>query len=107
MLAIIYVYAILSIGEGETHKTLPEPNKMYIKRFSDKVSVILWSENTRTGFRHIAVLCFGGYEVDRTKCTYINRTWERYQFESVLLKIADSKKLSAEEREEMLKIIKN
>lgn len=40
-----------------------------------------WSESTRYGFRHIAQM--GAYEF---KCCYYNRTWERFTFESVLLK---------------------
>jgi len=43
------------------------------------------SESTRTGFRHLATLCnANGREIATAKACYINRTWVRYEFESVL-----------------------
>lgn len=51
-----------------------------------------WSENTRYGFRH---LCYAtqdgheGWEPYKGKRCYYNRTWERYQFQSVLQDCAD------------------
>ena len=42
------------------------------------------SQNTRYGFRHIANLLRDGYEIETAKCCYYNRTWECYEFESVL-----------------------
>jgi hypothetical protein len=53
----------------------------------DKYEVVCEAQNTRTGFRHVAVLLRNGIEIDRTKCTYQNRTWESFQFQSVLHKI--------------------
>ena len=41
-------------------------------------------ENTRYGFRHIAVLHKNGFEVCRAKACYYNRTWERFEYETVL-----------------------
>lgn len=43
--------------------------------------------NTRYGFRHDAVLYINGWERDRTKICYYNRTWESFEFESVLEKL--------------------
>jgi hypothetical protein len=42
------------------------------------------SEGTRSGFRHLASLFRDGSEIASTKICYINRTWEAYQFASVL-----------------------
>ena len=42
------------------------------------------SEGTRYGFRHLCTVFKDGYEIAKTKCCYYNRTWERFQFESVL-----------------------
>jgi len=55
-------------------------------RLNDEYTVVCESQNTRTGFRHVAILLRNGDEIYRTKCTYQNRTWERFQFESVLNK---------------------
>lgn len=41
-------------------------------------------EKTRYGFRHVAVLLHKGQEVGRAKQCYYNRTWERFQYETVL-----------------------
>ena len=46
-------------------------------------------QNTRSGFRHVAVLLVDGSEETRTKACYSNRTWERYEFESVLHQLLD------------------
>lgn len=41
-------------------------------------------QKTRQAFRHVAVLLYKGQEVGRAKMCYQNRTWERFEFESVL-----------------------
>jgi hypothetical protein len=46
-------------------------------------------EGTRSGFRHVATLLRNGSEIAKTKICYQNRTWESYEFESVLLKLID------------------
>jgi len=51
------------------------------------VEIIAHFEKTRSGFRHIAILMVDGREVDRAKETYQNRTWERYEFETVIRKL--------------------
>lgn len=63
---------------------------------STKFQFICQSENTRSGFRHLCTPFVNGVRGDRQKCTYTNRTYERYQFESVLHKTIDSLKLSEE-----------
>jgi hypothetical protein len=50
-------------------------------------TIVAESENTRSGFRHVVILMRDGHEVDRTKVTYINRTWESFPFETALQKI--------------------
>lgn len=63
---------------------------MKIFRVNKDIEIVCRAENTRTGFRHLATLIIGDDEVDKAKCTYINRTWERYEFESVMAKLAQS-----------------
>ena len=65
------------------------------------MQVICESQNTRNGFRHIAILMNNGNEVDRTKVTYLNRTWESFEFESVLHKlINETNILNQEEKDQ-------
>ena len=49
--------------------------------------IIAHWEKTRNGFRHIVVLMKDGDEVDRAKATYLNRTWERFDYESAIHKL--------------------
>lgn len=51
---------------------------------------VLESENTRTGFRHIAK----DYSGIVAKCCYQNRTWERYDFQSLLYKLKNKYNLT-------------
>ena len=57
---------------------------------SDEYAIVCKSESTRYGFRHLATLLKNGYEVAKNKCTYYNRTWEAYEFETVMLKAINS-----------------
>lgn len=50
-------------------------------------------ENTRSGFKHVCTMIptFHGVTLDNVTCTryYINRTWEKYEFQSALLSAID------------------
>lgn len=47
-------------------------------------------ENTRNGFRHLSELSMNGRRISEAKCTYLNRAWESYEFQSVMLECVDS-----------------
>lgn len=59
-------------------------DKMRIFNLDDRFNIVCDTQNTRNGFKHIAILHSYGFEVSRTKVCYINRTWERFQYETVL-----------------------
>lgn len=67
---------------------------------SDKYSVVCGSSATRNGFKHTATLLTNGRDTGETvKCNYLNRTWESYEYQSVLYKlIQESKGLDNEEK---------
>ena len=46
-------------------------------------------DKTRNGFKHTAALMIDGHEVDHTKVCYLNRTWESYEYQSVIHKLID------------------
>lgn len=50
-------------------------------------SVITQWDSTSYGFRHLAKLMKDGREVASAKMTYYNRTWERYEYESVIYEL--------------------
>lgn len=68
--------------------------------------VVCESEATRSGFRHVATLLHHGNECEKTKICYLNRTWESFEFESVLLRIIDAH-FEGEERQGFVNIIKS
>lgn len=43
------------------------------------------SRNTRSGFAHDTTLLINGYEEINHTCHYLNRTWECYRFQTVML----------------------
>lgn len=50
-------------------------------------SIICNQRNTRNGFAHDAQLFVDGDFYSEASCFYLNRTWERYGFQSVCLKV--------------------
>lgn len=56
--------------------------------------------NTRYGFAHDTHLFVNGHEYKEATCHYINRTWERYAFQSVMRQAVY---LCKEDRENYLK----
>ena len=62
---------------------------MEIFKINDNTEIVCEWKKTRNAFKHEAVLLVGGKEVDRTKINYLNRTWEQFDFESVLQKLLE------------------
>lgn len=64
---------------------------------------------TRMAFKHTAILHRDGYSDASTKICYCNRTWERYEYESVLEKLFGQveSSLSKYERSRFKLVIKN
>jgi len=54
--------------------------------------IICESQNTKYGFRHIATLFKNNFEIGFEKCCYYNRTWESFEFESVIYKLRENNK---------------
>ena len=55
-----------------------------------KVIIICESGNTRNGFKHTATLYINEFEICKTKCLYLNKTWEYYRYQSVFHKILNN-----------------
>jgi len=84
---------------------------MRIFKIAPKIEVVCRSEKTRYGFRHLATLMIDGIERENDKCCYYNRTWERFEFQSVLIgvinKAQKNKIISNSEREICMKFAEN
>jgi hypothetical protein len=73
-------------------------------KLNDEYTVVCVWKDRRGGFKHVATLLRNGSEVDNTKICYINRTWERFPYASVLYKLID-KCFKGVEREQFLAVI--
>ena len=56
-------------------------------KINNNTEIICEWKKTRVAFKHEATLLKDGVQIDKTKICYQNRTWERYDFESVLRKL--------------------
>ena len=72
--------------------------KMKLFKINNKIEIVCNSESTRYGFRHLATLFVNGIESEKGKCTYQNRTWESYEFQSVLFDVVNKSTLSEEDK---------
>ena len=80
-----------------------------MKKFTvnDRITIVAEFKNTRSGFKHVAHLFLGDNEVEETKVCYLNRTWESYQYQTVIHKLIEkSKFLTQEEKTECLTVLK-
>jgi hypothetical protein len=78
---------------------------MRIFNLNNEYSIVCNWQNTRYGFRHLATLHKAGFEIAEAKVCYYNRTWERFEFESVLNKIIKDN-FTGRERDKFLEVIK-
>ena len=60
---------------------------MKIFKLDEVYSVVCAFKSTRSGFKHTATLMKNGLQIYETKICYLNRTWERFEYESVLRKL--------------------
>lgn len=58
-------------------------------KINKDIEIICQSEGTRYGFRHLASLMVNGHEIEKDKACYYNRTWERFQFETVIRSVLE------------------
>ena len=63
---------------------------MRIFKLDDDYSIVCNFVKTRSGFKHTASLCRHRQEVLAVKECYLNRTWESFEYESVILKVINN-----------------
>lgn len=71
---------------------------MKIFKITKDIEVVCESEKTKYGFRHLATVLRNGNEIGKGKCCYYNRTWEKYEFQSVLFNAIKKADLTEEEK---------
>lgn len=62
---------------------------MKIFEINKDLKIVCESKKTRNGFKHEATLFKDNTKLESVKICYLNRTWERYEFESVLFRAID------------------
>ena len=63
--------------------------KIFIIDELNKIEAVCDWQKTRSGFKHVATLMDHGIERESVKICYLNRTWEAYEYQSVLSKLLD------------------
>jgi len=77
-------------------------------KINEKLNVVCEWKKTRTAFKHEATLLCNGVEQLKVKCCYQNRTWESYEFQTVLRKLLNkSTHLTEEEKKDFADMIEN
>jgi len=77
-------------------------------KINKELEIVCEYKNTRRAFKHEATLLRNGNEIDNTKICYSNRTWESYEYQSVLNKLIDkTTELTDKEKKSSMKFIKN
>lgn len=62
---------------------------MKIFKLNDTYSIVCNDKKTRSGFKHEATLRANGLSQRSTKICYLNRTWESYEYQSVVHRLID------------------
>lgn len=81
-------------------------NYMKIFTLDEKYSVVCNTADTRNGFKHVASLCRNGEKIAESKICYFNRTWERFTYEDILIKIINNN-FNGIDNEKYLNVIKS
>lgn len=80
---------------------------MDLFKINKSMNVVCRSEKTRSGFRHIAELYLNGSAIEKATASYVNRTWERFTYQSVIIKLIEkSERLTQRQKTLFLKKIK-
>ena len=73
---------------------------MKIFKINDTIEIVCEWKKTRIAFKHEATLVVNGVGRDTVKINYLNRTWEQYEYQSVIHKLLDkTANLTKEEKE--------
>lgn len=72
-------------------------------QINKQIKIVCDASKTRNGFKHTATLYLKGVQRESVKINYLNRTWERYEFDSVIEKLADDSKSLTDAQKNIVK----
>ena len=70
-------------------------------RISRKAKIVCEAMKTRNGFKHVAGYYVNGCCIQETKVCYLNRTWESFEYESVINKLTGAMNLPNREQKKI------
>jgi hypothetical protein len=75
-------------------------------KLSDEYNAVCEWKKTRSAFKHVVTLLKNGVSVYETKICYVNRTWESYEYQSVLQHAIGSY-FKGDEKAKYLEVVKD
>jgi hypothetical protein len=103
-LEALYTRARRLTKEKEIELFHRRKNKMDILKINDNAYIVLETKKTRNGFKHEATLVDKNKEDIKVKVSYLNRTWERFKYESVIKKLLEKINLTDLEKANILEL---
>jgi len=97
-------------SKGIRTKTLKASGRVLSTKYfelEDNVYIKCWSEKTSRGFRHLAEFYVDGELIESVKVVYSNRTWEQYEFESVIYRLLQLMNRPDIERDAIMGAVEN
>jgi len=77
-------------------------------KINERIEIECEWKKTRMAFKHTAILLVDGRRTDEAKICYQNRTWESYEFQSVMQRLIEkTKALTKDEKVLALQFIKD
>ena len=75
-------------------------------KIDERTKIVCKSQNTRQGFRHVAEYYKDGRLIESRSVSYLNRTWESYEYESVIEALLEKMRMPNNEKARILNITK-
>lgn len=69
-----------------------------------RTKIVAKTQSTRTGFRHLVEYYSDGKLVESRRVSYLNRTWESYQYESAIKSLLKKMRMSPSDTARILSI---
>jgi hypothetical protein len=79
---------------------------MKVINISKDLNLVLETKRTKEGFKHVAILTDNFNEPVKASINYINRTWESFEYESVIMKLLEKKGYTYVQKEIVMNKVK-
>lgn len=70
---------------------------------TERIKIRCSQHSTRNGFKHVAKLIYSGNVIQTSSVSYLNRTWERYEYQTVMEQLIGKNKTLSEEEKNLCK----